>query len=61
MSEREPTADELAGMKWWNDMTEAERAKALADAGWKSGSDWTPSAADAWAHHKKTTRSIPQL
>jgi hypothetical protein len=28
MSEREPPADELAGMKWWNGMTEAERAKA---------------------------------
>jgi hypothetical protein len=37
VSEREPTADDLAGMKWWNDMTEAERAKALADAGWNSG------------------------
>ncbi len=58
VSEREPTADDLAGMKWWNDMTEAERAKALADAGWKSGAAWTPSAADAWAHHKKMSRPL---
>jgi len=58
VSEREPTADDLAGMKWWNDMTEAERAKTLADAGWKSGAAWTPSAADAWAHHKKISRPL---
>jgi hypothetical protein len=44
-------ADELAGMQWWNSMTEAERAKALELAGWKSGGAWTPSAADAWAVH----------
>lgn len=56
VSEREPTADDLVGMKWWNDMTEAERAKVLADAGWKSGAAWTPSAADAWAHYKKVAR-----
>jgi hypothetical protein len=50
---QQPTADEIAGMKWWNTMTEAERAKALEAAGWRSGSTWTPSAADAWALHKK--------
>jgi hypothetical protein len=49
----QPTADEIAGMKWWNSMTEAERAKALEAAGWRSGGTWTPSAADAWALHKK--------
>jgi len=40
-------------MKWWNTMTELERAKALEAAGWRSGGTWTPSAADAWALHKK--------
>lgn len=59
MSERELTADDLAGTKWWNDMTEAERAKALADAGWKFGAARTPSTADAWAHHKKMSRLQP--
>jgi len=54
--DRTPTADELAGMQWWNSMTEEERAKALEAAGWKSGGTWTPSAADAWAEHKKTLR-----
>jgi hypothetical protein len=39
-------------MEWWNSLTEAERAKALEAAGWKSGGTWTPSAADAWAVHK---------
>jgi hypothetical protein len=37
-------------------MTEEERAKALEAAGWKSGGTWTPSAADAWAEHKKKLR-----
>jgi hypothetical protein len=50
---QQPTADELAGMQWWNSMTEAERAQALAAAGWRSGGTHTPSAADAWAHHKR--------
>jgi hypothetical protein len=49
---RQPTADEIAGLQWWNALTEPERAKALEAAGWKSGSKWTPSAADAWALHK---------
>jgi hypothetical protein len=40
-------------MHWWNSMTEAERAKALEAAGWKSGGTWTPSAADAWREHKR--------
>lgn len=50
---RQPTADEIAGMHWWNSMTDAERAKALELAGWKSGGSWTPSAADAWTAHKQ--------
>jgi hypothetical protein len=33
MESREPTADEAAGMEWWNSLTEAERAKALEAAG----------------------------
>jgi len=56
---REPTADEAAGMQWWNSLTKAERAKALAAAGWKSGGPWTPSVADAWALYKKAPRAIP--
>jgi hypothetical protein len=63
---QQPTADEIAGMQWWNSMTEADRAKALEDAGWKSGGTWTPSAADAWAVHKRRfgldeTRSAPPI
>jgi hypothetical protein len=27
--QREPTADELAGMQWWNNLTEPQRADAL--------------------------------
>jgi hypothetical protein len=53
LKDRNPTADELAGMQWWNSMTEAERAQALEAAGWKSGGTWTPSAADAWTAHKQ--------
>jgi len=53
MEPRSPTADEQAGMQWWNSLTEAARAKALEAAGWKSGGAWTPSAADAWTLHKK--------
>jgi hypothetical protein len=54
---QQPTADELAGISWWNSMTEAERAAALKAAGWKSGGTFTPSAADAWAEHKRRLRS----
>ena len=51
--DRTPTDDELAGMQWWNSMTEAERVKALEAAGWKSSGTWTPSAADAWTAHNR--------
>jgi hypothetical protein len=60
MESRPPTADEIAGMEWWNSMTEVERARALEAAGWKSGGSWTPGVADAWVHYKKTSRSLPQ-
>ncbi len=29
MSERKPTADELAGMAWWNNLSERERGAAM--------------------------------
>jgi hypothetical protein len=51
---QEPTTDERAGMNWWNSLSESERSQALVAAGWKSGATWTPSAADAWAYHKKS-------
>ncbi len=52
--EKEPTMDERAGISWWNSLSEQERAQALVAAGWRSGAAWTPSAADAWAYHKKS-------
>jgi hypothetical protein len=53
MELRQPTADEQAGMQWWNALTEVERAQALEAAGWKSDGGSAPSAADAWVLHKK--------
>lgn len=44
--QREPTADEAAGIAWWNALTEAERAKWLAETG-------TAVPADAWAAYKR--------
>lgn len=44
-----PSPDELAGMNWWNAMSEGQRLAALQAAG-------TPTPAVAWAHYK-TTRS----
>jgi len=29
MTDRKPTADELAGMGWWNEMTEKRRDEAM--------------------------------
>ncbi len=45
---REPTADELAGVEWWNSISEPRRA------------DWLQMAesakpADAWAEYKRRT------
>jgi hypothetical protein len=56
---QEPTIDERASMNWWNSLTEAERTQALKAAGWRSGGTWTPSAADAWAHHKARASTPP--
>jgi hypothetical protein len=53
--DRKPTADELAGMQWWNSLSEAQRATALRDAGWQPSGLGTPSVAAAWAHYKKTS------
>jgi hypothetical protein len=47
--EKKPTADELAGMAWWNGMPEAERKRALAAAG-------TAIAAEAWMRHSNIER-----
>jgi hypothetical protein len=55
---KEPTIDERAGMRWWNSLSEQERSQALVAAGWKAGAAWTPSAADAWAYHKKSRGQI---
>lgn len=56
--DRQPTADERAGMQWWNQLTEAQRAAALKEAGWTPRSADAPSVADAWAHFKKVGRSL---
>lgn len=47
MDEREPTPDELAGMAWWNALTESERRMWLRAAN-------TATPADAWAYFKKS-------
>lgn len=44
--DREPTADERAGMSWWNAMTEAERLDAMRRAN-------ADTAAAAWEFHKR--------
>ena len=43
---REATADEAAGMQWWNNLTEAQRARWAKRAG-------TGVVADAWALFKQ--------
>lgn len=43
---REPTADERAGMAWWNDQTPHERSY------WCRAAD-SPRPADAWAAYKR--------
>jgi hypothetical protein len=45
MTERKPTADEIAGMAWWNGMTEAQRATAMQIAK-------ATTAAQAWDYQK---------
>jgi hypothetical protein len=44
-----PTADELAGIAWWNGLTEEQRRAALEAAN-------TATAAEAWAHHLRLER-----
>jgi hypothetical protein len=58
MEKREPTFDALAGITWWNSMTEPERAEALAAAAWKAGGRSTPSASDAWARHNPQQKAL---
>ena len=57
-SPRQPTADEIAGMQWWNSLTEVQRAEALELAGWKSAGTWTPSVADAWTAYKERLQAL---
>lgn len=48
-NERSPTTDEALGMKWWNALTEAQRAHWMARAG------NTGVVADAWSAFRKQT------
>jgi hypothetical protein len=45
VTERKPTEDEIRGMAWWNNMTEAQRGTAMQLAK-------ATTAAQAWDHHK---------
>jgi hypothetical protein len=47
--DREPTAEESAGMAWWNPLTEGERANWLARAA-------TAVPAEAWAEYRRSQR-----
>jgi hypothetical protein len=47
--DREPTAEESAGMAWWNSLTEGERANRLARAA-------TAVPAEAWAEYGRSQR-----
>ncbi len=58
MATVKPTKDELAGMAWWNSLTERQRAQALKVAGWNPASADGPSAADAWATHKNLRKIV---
>lgn len=46
LNDREPTADERAGMTWWSSLTETERRHWMRTAG------DTGVAADAWTAYK---------
>jgi hypothetical protein len=50
MGERKPTADEIAGMAWWNNLSERERSSALQLA--KANT-----AAEAWDWQKSVLES----
>jgi hypothetical protein len=49
---REPTADERAGMAWWNSLSEPRRGDWLLMAG-------SAKAADAWAEYKRRSHAQP--
>jgi len=53
VDEGQPTEDELAGMAWWNAMSEAERAEVLYLAR-------TAIVADAWAWHKRQADHVDE-
>lgn len=44
--DRKPNADEIAGMAWWNNVTEPARAEIL-----RATPNWT--VAEAWARHQR--------
>ncbi|HEY0222764.1 MAG TPA: hypothetical protein VGC17_08260 [Lactovum miscens] len=47
-TERKPTANELAGMAWWNGLTDAARSYWVQQAA-HAGKGPNASVADAWA------------
>ena len=49
--DREPTADELAGMAWWNGLSEVERAYWLGVAG-------SAIVAEAWRAFKRSGEPV---
>lgn len=51
--DREPTADERAGIAWWNALDEADRLQWMQQAG------DTGRAADAWAAYKRAQATKP--
>jgi hypothetical protein len=46
---KKPTADEMAGVEWWNNLTDRQRRAAL-----KAANTAVP--AEAWAHHLRLER-----
>jgi hypothetical protein len=46
------TADEQAGMEWWNALTEEQRAHWLREAN-------TASVAEAWAYYQRVLSQLP--
>jgi TRAP-type C4-dicarboxylate transport system substrate-binding protein len=50
-TKQKPTADELAGLAWWNGLTEEQRRAALEAAN-------TAIAAEAWRHHCRVERNL---
>jgi hypothetical protein len=54
MTDREATPDELAGMAWWNGLSEAERGEWLRRAG-------SEVLADAWAAFRRRGQNEARL